>query len=143
MELDVADFFRVEQIFNKSLMSLLNVALWSMYLDYVRRRNNLTTDASGTARQVIAQAYDFVLQHIGIDKDAGPIWQDYVKFIHSGPGEVGGTGWQDQQKVDTLRKAYRQALVIPTDAVDSIWSDYTNFEMGLNKATVCTVPFSS
>jgi cleavage stimulation factor subunit 3 len=139
MELEIEDFHRVETIFNKSLMAVYNVELWSMYLDYVRRRNNLTTDTTGTARQVITQAYDFVLQHIGIDKDAGYIWQDYVRFIHSGPGEVGGTGWQDQQKMDSLRKAYRQVLVLPTDVVDSIWAEYSNFEMGLNKATVSSL----
>lgn len=135
MELDIADFYRVEQIFNRSLLSILNVELWSMYLNYVRRRNNLTTDTTGTARQVVAQAYDFVLKTIGIDKDAGYIWRDYVKFLHSGPGEIGGNGWQDLQKVDSLRKAYHQALVVPTDIVDSIWAEYTGFEMGLNRAT--------
>src|ERR1700712_1506977 len=135
MELENEDFWRVEQIFNKALLSIPNVQLWGMYLDYVRRRNNLTTDSTGTARQVISQAYEFVLANIGIDKDSGFIWQDYVKFIRSGPGNVGGSNWQDQQKMDTLRKAFRQAIMIPTQAIHALWQEYYAFEMDLNKVT--------
>jgi cleavage stimulation factor subunit 3 len=75
------------------------------------------------------------LANIGIDKDSGFIWQDYVKFIRSGPGNVGGSNWQDQQKMDTLRKAFRQAIMIPTQAVHALWQEYYAFEMGLNKVT--------
>ena len=136
MELQNDDFYRVEQIFNKTLLTLPNLQLWAMYLDYVRRRNNLTTDVSGNARQVVSQAFDFVLQNIGIDKDSGQIWQDYVQFIKSGPGTMGGSGWQDQQKMDTLRKAYQRAICVPTQAVNALWKEYDQFEMGLNKMTV-------
>lgn len=107
-----------------------------MYLDYIRRRNNLNNDPSGTARQTISQAYEFVLKTIGIDRDAGFIWKDYIKFLQSGPGTPGGTTWQDQQKMDSLRKAYRQAIVIPMQDVESIWRDYYAFETQLNAVTV-------
>jgi len=136
MELEQNEFFRVEQIFNKSLLAVPNVQLWTTYLNYVRRRNNLTSDTSGNARQVVSQTYDFVLQNIGIDKDSGPLWQDYVQFLRSGPGQVGGTGWQDQQKMDSLRKAYQRAICIPTQALNALWKEYDAFEMGLNKVTV-------
>lgn len=91
---------------------------------------------SGNARQVVSQAYDFVLQNIGIDKDSGIIWQDYVKFIRDGPGQVGGSNWQDQQKMDALRKAYQRSICVPTQAVNTLWKEYDAFEMGLNKLTV-------
>ncbi|KAI9786536.1 MAG: mRNA 3'-end-processing protein rna14 [Peltula sp. TS41687] len=135
MELANNDFYRVEQIFNKALRSIPNIQLWSLYLDYVRRRNNLTTDTAGTARTIISQAYDFVLQNVGIDKDAGRIWQEYVQFIRSGPGAIGGSNWQDQQKMDQLRKAYQRAICIPTSAVNGLWKEYDSFEMSLNKMT--------
>ena len=136
MELEHNDFYHVEQIFNKSLLAVPNVQLWSTYLNYVRRRNNITTDSTGNARQIVNQTYDFVLQNVGIDKDSGPIWQDYLQFLRSAPGQVGGTGWQDQQKMDSLRKAYQRAICIPTQAVNSLWKEYDSFEMGLNKITV-------
>src|ERR1700719_767884 len=124
MELQNDDFYRVEQIFTKSLQSIPNVQLWSIYLDYVR--------------QIVTQAYEFVLQNIGFDKDSGQIWQDFIQFIRSGPGNIGGSGWQDQQKMDSLRKAYQRAICIPTQAVQALWKQYDSFEMGLNKTTVRT-----
>lgn len=136
MESDADQFGALEQIFQRSLMSVLHVKLWSTYLDYVRRRNNLTTDTSGGARQIVSQTFDFVLQNVGLDKDSGHIWQDYINFIKSGPGTVGGTSWQDQQKMDQLRKAYQRAVVVPTHATNAIWNEYSTFETGLNKITV-------
>lgn len=73
---------------------------------------------------------------MGMDKDSGNIWTDYVDFIRSGPGTVGGSGWQDQQKMDLLRKAYQKAICVPTQAVNTLWKEYDQFEMGLNKLTV-------
>jgi len=136
MELEHDEFYRLEQIFNKTLMSIPNVELWSLYLDYIRRRNNLITDTTGNARKVVTQAYEFVLQNIGIDKDAGFIWQDYLKFLKSGPGTVGGASWQDGQKMDSLRKAYQSAIRIPTQSVNPLWTEYSTFETTLNKTTV-------
>lgn len=135
MESQNNELYRLEQIFNRSLLTVPNVKLWSAYLDYVRRRNNLTTDTSGQARSIITSAYDFALQNVGADKDSSQIWQDYIDFIRSGPGNVGGTGWQDQQKMDILRRAYQRAICVPMQAVNLLWKEYDQFEMGLNKLT--------
>ena len=141
MESENSEFYRMEQIFSKTLLTIPSVQLWMVYLDYVRRRNNLTTDTTGQARRTISSAYDFALKNIGIDKDSGSVWVDHIQFIQSGPGNVGGSGWQDQQKMDSVRKAYQRAICIPTQAVNSLWKDYDQFEMGLNKLTVCGSSF--
>jgi len=107
-----------------------------VYLDYVRRRHNINTDPTGKARTTVQQAFDFTLSKIGIDKDSGHVWQDYISFVKSGPGTIGGNGWQDQQKMDALRGAYRRALSIPTQHINGFWSEYQGFEIGLNKVTV-------
>ena len=117
-------------------MKTQSISLWSIYLDHVRRRNDIATDASGRGRQVVSQAYEFVLDQVGIDKDSGPIWRDYVGFVKSGPGTAGGSGWQDAQKMDLLRKAYQRAICVPTGAVEMLWKEYSAFEMDLNKMTV-------
>jgi cleavage stimulation factor subunit 3 len=135
MESELNELFRLEQIFNRTLLTLPNVGLWGVYLDYVRRRNPLSTDTSGQARRTISSAYDLALQYVGMDKDSGNIWTDYVEFIRSGPGTIGGAGWQDQQKMDLLRKAYQKAICVPTQAVNTLWKEYDQFEMGLNKLT--------
>lgn len=105
-------------------------------MDFVRRRFNLTNDQSGENRKILTQAYEFVLDQIGIDVDAGKLWVDYLEMLKTGPGVLGGTNWQDMQKMDTLRKVYQRAIAIPHGATLEIWRDYDKFEMGLNKTTV-------
>ncbi|KKK19556.1 hypothetical protein AOCH_005078, partial [Aspergillus ochraceoroseus] len=135
MESELNELFRLEQIFNRTLLTIPAVQLWTVYLDYVRRRNPLTTDTTGQARRIISSAYDLAFKYIGVDKDSGSIWTDYVQFIRSGPGNAGGSGWQDQQKMDLLRKAYQKAICVPMQAVNTLWKEYDQFEMGLNKLT--------
>ncbi|KAM0134993.1 hypothetical protein ACHAO1_005426 [Botrytis cinerea] len=135
MELEYENFSAAEQIFGKSLLTVPNIQLWSVYLNYIRRMNDLNVDPSGTARATVSQAYDFVLANIGIDRDSGKIWQDYIQFIRSAPGSIGGNSWQDQQKMDQLRKAYQRAICVPMSNVNELWKQYDQFEMGLNKMT--------
>ncbi|CRK15472.1 hypothetical protein BN1708_017400, partial [Verticillium longisporum] len=70
-----------------------------------------------------------------MDRESGSLWKDWIQFIKSGPGVVGGPGWQDQQKMDQLRKAYHRAITVPMSALTELWKDYDQFELGLNKAT--------
>lgn len=138
MELGLDNFVDAEQLFGRCLMTVPNVKLWTVYLNYIRRRNDLNNDASGQARRTITQSYEFVIDNIGVDRDSGNIWQDYVQFVKNGPGQIGGTGWQDQQKMDQLRKVYQRAIAIPMLTVNNLWKEYDQFEMGLNKMTVRT-----
>lgn len=138
MELGIDNFVEAEKLFGRCLMNVRNVKLWTVYLNYIRRRNDLMNDPSGQARRTVTQSYEFVIDNIGLDRDSGGIWQDYVQFIKSGPGEIGGTSWQDQQKMDQLRKAYHRAICVPMAATNTMWKEYDAFEMSLNKATVGT-----
>jgi len=133
----------MEKIFQRTLMQMPYLPMWSLYLDHIRRRHNLTTDTSGQARSTIHQAYDLALRQVGLDKDSGRLWQDYVLFIKSGPGILGGSNWQDQQKMDHLRKTYQRAICIPTQATNTLWKEFDGFEMGLNKMTVGLHPLNA
>ncbi|KAF4950116.1 hypothetical protein FSARC_13300 [Fusarium sarcochroum] len=135
MELGLDNFVDAEQLFGRCLMTVPNVKLWTVYLNYIRRRNDLNNDPSGQARRTITQSYEFVIENIGMDRDSGNIWQDYVQFVKNGPGQIGGTGWQDQQKMDQLRKVYQRAIAVPMLTVNNLWKEYDQFEMGLNKMT--------
>lgn len=130
----------MEQLFGKAVAEGPYVPVFSCYIDFVRRRFNLTNDTTGSSRQTITAAFEFVLEQIGHDVDAGKLWLDYLELLKSGPGVLGGTNWQDMQKMDTLRKAYQRAVSVPTGALLELWRDYDRFEMGLNKVTVCEVP---
>lgn len=135
MELENDNFTAAENIFGRSLLTVPNVALWSLYLNYIRRRNDLMNDATGAARATVTQSYDFVLANIGIDKDSGKIWHEYIQFIRMAPGNIGGSTWQDQQKMDQLRKAFQRAINVPMSTLNAIWKEYDQFEMSLNKIT--------
>jgi len=134
LELGLNDFVAAEALFGKCLKDVLNPKLWTVYLDYIRRRNDLS-DSSGQARLTVTQSYEFVLDHIGLDKESGRIWQEYIQFINVGPGIIGGSSWQDQQKMDQLRKAYQRAICVPISNINVLWKEYDQFEMGLNKMT--------
>ncbi|KAI6777943.1 mRNA 3'-end-processing protein-like protein [Emericellopsis cladophorae] len=135
LELRMDNFRAVEHLFERCLGLVPSVKLWTVYLDYIRRINDLSNDASGQARRTITQSYEFTIERVGVDKDSGVIWSDYIQFLKTGPGQVGGTGWQDQQKMDQLRKAYHRAINVPTSKVNELWREYDQFEMSLNKMT--------
>lgn len=139
MEIDSGRLTAAEHIFQKVLFSLPNLHLWSTYLSHVRRLNDVSQDASGQKRQVVTSAFELVLEHIGMDKDSGYIWQDYIQFLKSKPGNVGGSTWQEQQKMDQLRRAYQRAIKVPTQATQALWKEYDQFEMSINKLTVGTM----
>lgn len=136
MELENDNFTEAERLFGQCLLSVPNIQLWSVYLNYIRRRNDLTSDASGTARATVSQSYDFVLSNIGIDLDSGRLWQEYIQFVRSAPGQIGGTQWLDQQKGDQVRRAYQRATAVPMGSVTLLWKEYDTFENGLNKQSV-------
>lgn len=130
-ELENGEFAKVEQLFARCLTKVLNVKLWEFYLSYVRRTNNLSTDGD-RARNTISQAYEFILDRIGIDIESGSLWSQYIEFIR---GKDTSTTWEEQQKMDLLRKTYRRAIVIPLKNLESLWQNYNSFENNLNKTT--------
>jgi cleavage stimulation factor subunit 3 len=50
--------------------------------------------------------------------------------------QVSGNTWEEQQKMDVLRRTYQRAVSIPLENVEAIWSEYNYFEHNLNKMTV-------
>ncbi|THH17582.1 hypothetical protein EW146_g3251 [Bondarzewia mesenterica] len=92
-----------------------------------RRRNT-----GPTTRDIVRKAYEFALNHVGQDKDSGDIWMEYIQFLRS--GETSST-WEEQQKMDALRKVYHRAVQIPLENVETLWQELETFENGLNRIT--------
>ncbi|KAF8520032.1 hypothetical protein BU17DRAFT_89425 [Hysterangium stoloniferum] len=120
-------FPNAEALFNRFLRPSPSVQLWKFYLTYVRRMN-----ADPSTRDTINKAYDFALLYIGQDKDSGEIWREYIDFIKAGETH---TTWEEQQKMDALRRIYQRVVQIPLEIVEQLWSEYNAFEIGLNKIT--------
>lgn len=107
------------------------------------------------ARAIIEKAYEYVLNNVGIDKEAGSIWADYIYFLKS--AEVRDHGvyigwkdrwnidsvlnqatntWEEQRKMDSMRRAYQKAVAIPLNNVEHLWKEYDQWENNLNRLTV-------
>ncbi|CAE7210127.1 hypothetical protein P3342_011985 [Pyrenophora teres f. teres] len=134
-ETELDELPKVEHLFGRSIPSAQYLGIYSAYIDFIRRRFNLTTDQNGQNRQTVTQAYEFVLNSVGLDVHAGKLWLDYIEMLKTGPGVLGGSSWQDMQKMDTLRKAYQRAVAVPHNTTLELWRDYDKFEMSLSKAT--------
>lgn len=96
----------------------------------------MTTGDTAKSYKIISDSFNFALDNVGMDKDSGQIWQEYINFIKTGPGIIGGAGWQDTQKMDALRAAYQKAIAVPSGALASLWKEYDGFETGLSKINV-------
>ncbi|KAJ6473229.1 hypothetical protein C8R45DRAFT_835566 [Mycena sanguinolenta] len=125
--LDRSTYNDAEELLNKFLRTSPAVELWKFYLDYVRRVNN-----GPATRDTMRKAYDFALNHVGQDRDSGPIWAEYIQFLNA--GESSNT-WENQQKMDALRKVYHRAVQTPLENVEQLWTQLEAFETGLNKIT--------
>ncbi|CAE6450936.1 unnamed protein product [Rhizoctonia solani] len=123
-------FSKAELLFSRFLRNSISPELWKFYLAYVRRTNSSTTDPQ--TREVVKKAFEFALLHIGQDRAAGDIWRDYIDFVKAGEAK---TTWEEQQKMDALRRLYHRAVVIPLENVEQLWRELDQFENGLNKIT--------
>ncbi|KAF8075815.1 hypothetical protein FPV67DRAFT_1469355 [Lyophyllum atratum] len=124
---DQATFGEAEELFIKFLKISPSVDLWKFYLTYVRRVNT-----GPETRDSIRKSYEFALHHVGQDKESGEIWRDYIQFLRSGEAT---TTWEEQQKMDALRKVYHRAVQIPLDNVEGLWQELEAFENSLNRIT--------
>jgi cleavage stimulation factor subunit 3 len=88
------------------------------------------------AQKTISDAYEFALQHIGLDVEASSVWMEYLAFIKSWAAP---TPLDESRRTDTLRKVYQRAIVLPQHSVEAIWRDYDAFENSLNKFSVCHI----
>ncbi|KAJ1309611.1 hypothetical protein OPQ81_006383 [Rhizoctonia solani] len=123
-------FNKAELLFSRFLRNSISPELWKFYLAYVRRTNPSTTDPQ--TREVVKKAFEFALLHIGHDRAAGDIWREYIDFVKAGEAK---TTWEEQQKMDALRRLYHRAVVIPLENVEQLWRELDQFENGLNKIT--------
>ncbi|KAL9712323.1 mRNA 3'-end-processing protein rna14 [Leucoagaricus gongylophorus] len=126
---DQSTFSEAEELFKRFLRSSPSVDLWKFYLTYVRRLNS---GPGPQTRDTVRKSYEFALNHVGQDKESGEIWSDFIQFLKSADAT---TTWEEQQKMDALRKVYHRAVQIPLDNVERLWQELETFETNLNKIT--------
>lgn len=124
-EMKSRNFERVEKLFQRCLMKVLNIDLWRCYLTYVKE----TKGSLPTFREKMAQAYDFALDKMGMDILSYPIWNDYINFLKS--VEAVGS-YAENQRITAVRKVYQRGIVNPMMNIEQLWKEYINYEQGIN-----------
>ncbi|XP_032581084.1 protein suppressor of forked [Drosophila sechellia] len=125
MEMRCRYYERVEKLFQRCLVKILNIDLWKLYLTYVKE----TKSGLSTHKEKMAQAYDFALEKIGMDLHSFSIWQDYIYFLR-GVEAVGN--YAENQKITAVRRVYQKAVVTPIVGIEQLWKDYIAFEQNIN-----------
>jgi cleavage stimulation factor subunit 3 len=130
-EVRMKDHSRISTLFSKCLRLIHSFDIFKAYLNYIRRTHSISEDAN-QGRAVIKQAYDFVLAKVAHDRESGPIWSDYLSFLKA--VQV-NSAFEEQQKVDEIRKVYQRAVSLPINNVEQIWREWDTWENGVNKVT--------
>ncbi|XP_052902709.1 protein suppressor of forked [Anopheles moucheti] len=124
-EMKYRNYERVEKLFQRCLVKILNIDLWKLYLTYVKE----TKAGLSTHKEKMAQAYDFALEKIGMDLHSFSIWTDYITFLKS--VEAVGS-YAENQKITAVRKVYQRAVITPIIGIEHLWKDYIAFEQNIN-----------
>ncbi|PRD36893.1 UNVERIFIED_CONTAM: Cleavage stimulation factor subunit 3 [Trichonephila clavipes] len=119
------NYERVEKLFTRCLVKVLNIELWRTYLGYVKE----TKGSLPSYREKMAQAYDFALDKMGMDIMSYPIWNDYITFLKN--VEAVGS-YAENQRITAVRKVYQRGIVNPMTNIEQLWKDYVNYEQGIN-----------
>ncbi|XP_057314296.1 cleavage stimulation factor subunit 3-like [Hydractinia symbiolongicarpus] len=125
-EMKYKNFDRVEKLFQRCLIKILNMDLWKTYLSYVKE----TKQALASFREKMIQAYEFAIDKIGLDQHSYPVWCEYINFLKA--GEAQGA-YAENQKIGQIRKVYSRAVHTPIHNIEVLWKDYSHFEMSVNK----------
>ena len=108
----------VEALFERCLLQCPHIELWSLYLRYLK------VEKRCDAKEVL-QAYTLLLEAIGADVSAGPLWIEYVGLLRDAvePGSHAHSA-----AVTAARDAYRRALVQPAVGLEGLWKEYEIWE---------------
>lgn len=134
-ELQRNEFDTVEKLLAQCLAGDLennDLSLWSTYLDYVRRKNNLITGGQ-EARAVVIKAFKLVMDKCAtFEPKASSFWNDYLGFLHQWKPM---NKWEEQQRLDMIREVYKKMLSVPFDKLEKMWNQYTLWEQETNTLT--------
>ncbi|XP_074649592.1 cleavage stimulation factor subunit 3-like [Tubulanus polymorphus] len=124
-EMKVKNYERVEKLFQRCLMKVLNIDLWKTYITYIKE----TKSKLPSYREKMAQAYDFALDKMGMDIMSYGIWSDYITFLKS--VEAVGS-YAENQRITAVRKVYQRGVINPMISIEALWKDYCAYENSIN-----------
>ncbi|VEL15669.1 unnamed protein product [Protopolystoma xenopodis] len=124
-EMKAKNYDRVEKLFQRCLLKVLNIELWKLYLQYIKE----TKGKQQAFKEKMAQAYDFTLDKMGLDLSSYSIWSEYTNFLRS--TQVQGS-YAESQKITATRRVFQRAIITPMLGIETIWRDYCMYENSIN-----------
>ncbi|CDO96536.1 unnamed protein product [Kluyveromyces dobzhanskii CBS 2104] len=109
-----------------------DLSLWLSYITYVRKRNDIITGGE-EARNVVIQAFQVVVDKCAIfEPKSSQFWYEYLHFLeHWKPINK----FEEQQRIQHIRKLYKTLLCQPVDCLEPMWDRYTQWEQDVNQLT--------
>ena len=115
------------------LLACPSAELWRSYTRYMVKTNDPTTEEGV---QTIKAAFEYTMDAVGEDVDAGPLWLDCVTFLqsvdatHACPDAAGEHA--ESARMQEVRRAYQRAVSVPTTSIDALYREYDAFETKLS-----------
>ncbi|CAI2190405.1 7617_t:CDS:10 [Funneliformis geosporum] len=119
-ELSQDDKSKVQEIYPNSFRYSISVEMAKHYIENVRKQVEASIPPENDPIGSIISIYKYALNHVGLDIEAGIIWQDYLNFLNNLE--------PTDNMVNELRDAYKQALKIPLNNIEEIWKSYKKNE---------------
>ncbi|KAH9415072.1 Cleavage stimulation factor subunit 3 [Dermatophagoides pteronyssinus] len=128
-EIKSKNYERVEKLFQRCLVKVLNIDLWKCYLNYIKEAKYHLP----SFREKMGQAFDFALEKMGIDINSYSIYNDYVQFLK---GVDAQGSYAENQKISAVRRVYQRGIVIPMLNIETFWKEYLAYEQSINSMFV-------
>ncbi|KAH6583187.1 hypothetical protein BASA60_001591 [Batrachochytrium salamandrivorans] len=126
---------RMEMVFSRCLQSVPSVALHKFYINYIQQVHSprdLPPEQAQEANETVVKVFEYVISSVGTDIKSGSIWLDYIHFVANAQAV---SNYEEQKKMDQLRKIFHRAVHTPLLDVEQIWKEYDAFENNLSKLT--------
>ena len=125
----------IRAIFGKCLIPCPSALLWRRYASYMASTNDVTTEEGVNTMKSV---YEYSVDVVGEDADAGDLWMDYCQFLRSTEATLIVTDVAVEQAPSArdmiVRRTYQKAISVPMHKLDAVYKVYEAFELEKNKA---------
>lgn len=124
----------IRAIFGRCLIPCPSALLWRRYASYMASTNDLTTQEGV---DTLKSVYEYSVDVVGEDADAGDLWLDYCQFLRSTEASLIVTDVAVEQAPSArdmvVRRTYQKAISVPMHKLDVVYKEYEAFEQEKNK----------
>lgn len=134
-EISAGNMDQARDIFSRCLLLCLDTNLWRSYLKFMKLSN---AEHSAESIHELKVAFEFLLDNIGDDINAGPLWLEYIQFLQREDNSAllfaaETPEMESSAQMTAIRRAYQAAVIIPSYSLEHLWREYEQFENSVSK----------